>query len=82
MRVLESKIDQKIANDLKSGLNLLNDNLDLAQDLIGARQQLKQQYVQKNESAILARLSEKPLSALTEVERNLLKGLGSKPKSK
>ena len=82
MRELEQKIDGNIIQDLQKELNLLDESLDLAQDLEGARRQLRQQYLKKNESVLLTQLSEKPLSALTEEERNILKSLGSKPKSK
>jgi len=81
VRELESKVDAKIIVELKRELNVLDETLDLAEDLAGARQQLKQLYLQKNESALLAKVSEKPLSALTDDERNLLKSLGSKPKA-
>ena len=80
MRELEGKVDSKTILSLKKELNLLDETLDLAKELVGARQQLKQLYLQKNESALLAQVSEKPLSALTEDERNLLKSLGSKPR--
>ena len=80
MRELESKVDAKVITELKKELSVLDETLDLAQDLAGARQQLKQLYSHKNESALLAKVSEKPLSALTDEERSLLKTLGSKPK--
>jgi DNA primase len=82
LRELESKADSKLIIELKKELSVLDETLDLAKDLVGARQQLRQSYLQKNESALLAQVSEKPLSALTDDERNLLKSLGSKPKSK
>jgi DNA primase len=80
MRELESKVDSNIITELKRELNVLDETLDLAQAMSGARQQLKQLYLQKNESAFLAQVSEKPLSALTDDERHLLKSLGSKVK--
>jgi DNA primase len=80
MRELESKVDANIITELKRELNVLDETLDLAQAMSGARQQLKQLYLQKNESAFLAQVSEKPLSALTDDERHLLKSLGSKVK--
>lgn len=80
MRELESKVDTNIITELKRELNVLDETLDLAQAMSGARQQLKQLYLQKNESAFLAQVSEKPLSALTDDERHLLKSLGSKVK--
>ena len=82
MRALENKIDATLMRELERELNVLDETLDLAQELAGARQQLKQAYLQKNESELLAKISEKPLSAMTEGERELLKSFGSKPKSK
>jgi DNA primase len=82
MRELEQKVEKKIIDELQRELNVLDETLDLAKDLEGARRQLQQQYFKKNENVLLAQLSEKPLSTLTEDERNLLKSLGSKPKSK
>ncbi len=82
MSDLQKKIDEKKFADLQKEFNLLDETLDLAQDLAGSRQQLKQHYFKKNEKILLAQLSEKSLSTLTEDERNLLKGLGSKSKSK
>ena len=81
VRELENKVDKKIIADLKKELNDLDETLDLAKDLVGARQQLKHLYLKKNESVFLARVSEKPLSSLTEDERSLLKSLGSKSKA-
>ena len=49
---------------------------------MGARQQLQQTYSHKIENELLAKVSEKSLSALTESERNLLKSLGAKFRSK
>jgi DNA primase len=82
MRALESKIDETVVRELERELNVLDETLDLAQELMGARQQLQQIYSHKNESELLAKISEKPLSTLTEDERALLKSLGSKLKSK
>ncbi|MDO9206455.1 DNA primase [Methylotenera sp.] len=82
MRELEQKVDAKIMRELERELNALDETLDLAQELVGARQQLQQIYLHRNENELLAKISEKPLSALTDGERNLLKSLGSKPKSK
>jgi DNA primase len=66
--------------DLKKELNVLDETLDLAKDLVGARKKLKHHYLQKNESVFLAQVSEKPLSLLTDDERTLLKTLGSNSK--
>jgi DNA primase len=82
MRALEGQIDIALQRELEQALNVLDETLDLAQELTGARQQLQQLYAQKTDQALLAKISEKPLSSLTENERNQLKSFASKPKSK
>lgn len=79
MRELESKVNAQMLRELERELNVLDETLDFALELAGARQQLQDAYAQKNESLLLAQISEKPLSALTENERTLLKSLGNKP---
>jgi DNA primase len=80
VRELENKVNAKIMADLKKELNVLDETLDLAKDLVGARKKLKHHYLQRNESVFLAQVSEKPLSLLTDDERTLLKTLGSNSK--
>ena len=82
MRALEGQIDTTLQRELEQALNVLDETLDLSQELAGARQQLQQLYAQKTDQALLAKISEKPLSSLTENERNQLKSFASKPKSK
>jgi len=79
MRELERKVDAKVLRELERELNVLDETLDLAQELAGARRQLQDVYAQKKEGVLLAQVSEKPLSTLTENERTLLKSLGNKP---
>ncbi|MGZ8257902.1 MAG: DNA primase [Methylotenera sp.] len=79
MRELENKVDAKVLRELERELNVLDETLDLAQELAGARQQLQQAFVQKKEGVLLAQISEKPLSALTENEIALLRIVGNKP---
>ena len=79
MRELEGKVDAKMLREFERELSVLNETLDFALELAGARQQLQDAYALKNESLLLAQISEKPLSALTENERTLLKSLGNKP---
>lgn len=82
MRELEHEIDAAAMQELQRELSVLDESLDLAQELEGARQQLQQAYSHKNENELLAQISEKPLSTLTENERILLRSFGSKLKSK
>jgi DNA primase len=78
MRELESRINEKLFSELKHELNMLDETLDFTLELTGARQQLQQRHVQKKENVLLAQITEKPLSALTENEKVLLKSLGNK----
>ncbi len=82
MRVLESKlqnsINLKLLRELERELNVLDETLDLAQELAGAKQQLQQVYRQKNQDVQLAQLSQKPIGMLTDEEKMQLKNIGSK----
>jgi DNA primase len=79
MRELENKVDAKLLRELERELSVLDETLDFASEFAGAKQQLQQGYMQRQEGALLAQISEKPLSALTENEKALLKNLGNKP---
>ncbi len=78
-REIEGKVDAKLLRELERELSLLDETLDFASEFAGAKQQLQQMYLQKQEDILLAQISEKPLSALTENEKALLKNLGNKP---
>ena len=82
MRELEHKVDEKVLSELARELNVLDDTIDFSLEISGARSQLQDAYAQKIEGILLAQVSEKPLSALTENERLLLKSLGNKPSQK
>jgi DNA primase len=79
MRELEGKVEAKGLRELERELSLLDETLDLERELAGTRQQLQDVYSHKQSSNLLARVGEKPLSALTEEERALLKSVGNKP---
>lgn len=76
---LEAKIEAKVLNELGSELMLLDETLDFEKELAGIRMQLQDVYSQQESTSLLARISEKPLSALTEEEKALLKSVGNKP---
>jgi DNA primase len=82
MRLLENSVDEQLLRALERDLHALDETLNLVSELEGARQQLKQAYVQQNGRTLLVQLSDKPLSALTEEDKALLKTLGTKLKSK
>ncbi|MDP3745236.1 MAG: DNA primase [Methylotenera sp.] len=79
LRELENKVEAKVLRELERELSALDETLDLAQELLGARQQLQDAYSHRQEALLLARISEKPLNSLTEDEITLLKSVGSKP---
>lgn len=83
LRELEAVVDPKVFRELHRELSLLDETLDLTSEYTGAKQQLMQVYIQKQDDRLLAALSEKPASALTEAERKMLgdflKNLGNKP---
>ncbi len=79
LRALENKVDVKVLRELQRELSLLDETLDLAKELMGTRQQLQGAHAQRQGASLLARISEKPLSALTDAEIALLKTVGSKP---
>lgn len=79
MRELEGKIDAKVIRDLERELTLLDETLDIERELAGTRLQLQDAHSHRRSSSLLARIAEKPLSALTEEEIALLKAVGNKP---
>jgi DNA primase len=79
MRMLAGRIEDNIYKALQNELNQLDDAIDFESELLGARQQLNNTHLKHQESALLERISGKPLSSLTEDERTLLKTLGVKP---
>ena len=79
LRELESKVDAKVLRELERELSILDETLDLEKELAGTRLQLQDTHSHRQSSILLARISEKPLSALTEDEIALLKSVGNKP---
>lgn len=79
MRELEGKVEAQGLRELERELSLLDETLDLERELAGTRQQLQDVYSHQQSSNLLARVGEKPLSALTEEEKVLLKSVGNKP---
>ena len=79
MRELERKVEAKVLRELERELTMLDETLDLEQELAGTRRQLQDIYSHKQSSILLARIAEKPLSALTQDEIALLKSVGNKP---
>ena len=59
-------------------LHLLPENVDFALEFVGLRTQLSEGMQQLKETQLLNQIKEKPISALTTEERELLRKLGIK----
>jgi len=79
LRELENRIEAKVLRELERELSLLDETFNLVEELAGTRRQLQDIYSHKQSSNLLARIGEKPLSALTEDEIAMLKSVGNKP---
>jgi len=67
-----------LMREIERELHQLEDDLDFDLELDGARTQLIETGQQLREAKLLDGIKEKPLSALTEEEREMLKKLGNK----
>jgi DNA primase len=75
LHTIESQIDPRLLHDIQRELHLLDETLDFALEFEGARTQLVEMAQQKQDVGILDTLKEKPFSALTAEEREMLKNL-------
>jgi DNA primase len=73
MRELENKVDANVLRDLQDGLSVFDEKIDFVIAVEGLRQQLQQVYSHRKLSILLAQISEKPTSALTEDDKALLR---------
>ena len=75
---LEATVDGVVLRELQRELHLLDESLDFALELEGLRKQLRELVVQRQQSSVVDRLKEKPLSQLTPEERELLKSISQR----
>ena len=75
LHTIESQIDSRLLHDIQRELHLLYETLDFALEFEGARTQLVEMAQQKLGLSMLDALKEKPLSALTLEEREMLKNI-------
>ena len=78
LHTIESQIDPRLLQDIGRELHLLDETLDFALEFEGARTQLIEMHQQKQGLSMLDALKEKPFSALTIDERDMLKNLTAK----
>ena len=82
LHTIEPKIDSRLLHEIQRELHVLDESLDFALEFEGARTQLQELTQQKYEGSLLDLLKEKPLSALTAEEREMLKNLTAKKNQK
>ena len=80
---MKSKFDSDYIDQLQRDIGLFDEKIEIGVVLDGFRTQMKELLEQKKKSDILLLLQEKPFSALTAEEREMLKNLtAKKPKAK
>lgn len=72
---LEKVLDARTLSEIQRELTLLDENLDFALEVEGARRQLQELHAQRRRTRLLEGLREKSLSQLTAEERELLRSL-------
>jgi DNA primase len=75
---IEAQIDPRLLHEIQRELQLLDESLDFKLEFEGARTQLVEMTQQKRDGGVLESLKEKPLSALTAEDREMLKNLTAK----
>lgn len=75
---LESKMDSHLLREIERELHILDENLDFALEFMGARKQIRELFIQRDQSSLLDKIREKPLSELTVEERALLKSVSTR----
>ena len=78
LHTIEPQVEPRLLRELQRELQLLDESLDYKLEFEGACTQLMEATQQKREGSMLDTLKEKPLSALTMEEREMLRGLTAK----
>ncbi len=78
LHTIEPHIDPRLLHEIQRELHVLDETLDFALEFEGARTQLVELAQQKQDGGLLDALKEKPFSALTAEQREMLKNLTAK----
>ena len=78
LHTVEPHVDPRLLHEIQRELQLLDESLDFALEFEGACTQLAEMTQQKQDGGMLDAMKEKPLSALTIEERDMLKKLTAK----
>ncbi len=78
LHVIEPQVEPRLLREIQRELQQLDESLDFKLEFMGACTQLMEATQKRREGSMLDTLKEKPLSALTAEEREMLKGLTAK----
>ena len=77
---MQGKADTKLMREVERDLQLLDESLDVALEIRGARKQLLEMQQQRAHTNLFDKIKEKSLSELTEEEKAVLKGMVNAPR--
>ena len=76
MHELQGRLDERLLGDIRRDLQALDENLDFALEFEGARMHIKEKFIQRGHASLLDTIKQKPLSELSEQERQMLRAIG------
>ena len=76
MHELQGRLDERSLGDIRRDLQALDENLDFALEFEGARMHIKEKFIQRGHASLLDTIKQKPLSELSEQERQMLRAIG------
>ena len=75
LHMLQDSVNVRFMNEIERELHLLDESLDIALEFLGARTQLRDAMKESHGAQLLGNANEKPVSALTEQERDSLNSI-------
>ena len=75
LHMLQDSVNLRLMNEIERELHLLDESLDIALEFSGARTQLRDAIKESHGAQLLGNANEKPVSALTEQERDSLNSI-------
>ncbi len=78
LRMLQNEVNPVLMQEIEQALHHLDESLNVELDFLGARTQLIEAYKSSQDAKLLSTLKEKPLSALSDEDREMLKKLTAK----
>jgi DNA primase len=75
LRMLQGEVNLGLMHEIEQALHNLDESLNIELDFIGARTQLTEAFKDSQDAKLLGALKEKPLSELSDEDREMLKRL-------